>query len=109
MRFWRRSNRALCIAEGDELKTPEVATADFHCYRLRRSGGYSAARRTAFAKKFRELAQTSDVYAYFRHEDAADWSTPCVRCAGCRIQGQGWRPRMSTMPNAQADRGVAWP
>jgi uncharacterized protein YecE (DUF72 family) len=65
----RRSNRALCVAEADELKTPDVATADFRCYRLRRSGGYSAARRSALAKKFGELAKTSEVYAYFKHED----------------------------------------
>ena len=39
----RRNNSALCIAEGDDLATPEVSTADFRCYRLRRSGGYSPA------------------------------------------------------------------
>lgn len=65
----RRGNRALCVAEGDELKTPEVATANFHYYRLRRSGGYRPARLRAFASKFEQLASTSDVYAYFRHED----------------------------------------
>jgi len=65
----RSSNRALCIAEGDELKTPDVSTADFRCYRLRRSGGYSAARLKAFAKQFEQLARKSDVYVYFKHED----------------------------------------
>ncbi len=65
----RHSNRALCIAEGDELKTPDVATADFRCYRLRRTGGYPDAKLKAFAKQFTELATTSEVYAYFKHED----------------------------------------
>ncbi len=65
----RRGNCALCIAEGDELKTPEVSTADFHCFRLRRSGGYSAAELKVFAKRFASLAKTSDVYVYFKHED----------------------------------------
>ena len=65
----RGSNRALCIAESDELKTPEVSTADFCCYRLRRSGGYSAAKQKAFARKFEQLATNSDVYAYLKHED----------------------------------------
>jgi len=65
----RRSNRALCIAESDELKTPYVSTADFHCYRLRRSGGYSPARLKTFARRFEQLAKTSDVYVYFKHED----------------------------------------
>ena len=65
----RRSNSALCIAEGDELKTPDVSTADFRCYRLRRSGGYSATQLKAFAKRFENLARKSDVYVYFKHED----------------------------------------
>jgi uncharacterized protein YecE (DUF72 family) len=65
----RRSNRALCIAEADELKTPDVSTADFRCYRLRRSGGYSAAELKAFARRFKQLAKKSEVYVYFKHED----------------------------------------
>lgn len=65
----RRSNRALCIAEGDELKTPDVSTADFCCYRLRRSGGYTAAKLKTFARRFEQLAKTSEVYVYFKHED----------------------------------------
>jgi uncharacterized protein YecE (DUF72 family) len=65
----RRNNRALCVAEGDELKTPEVSTADFHCYRLRRTGGYPAAKLKAFAAHFKQLATTSDLYGYFKHED----------------------------------------
>ena len=65
----RRSNRALCIAEGDELKTPDVSTANFRYYRLRRSGGYPAATLKAFAKHFVQLAKESDVYVYFKHED----------------------------------------
>ncbi len=65
----RQSNGALCVAEGDKLKTPDVATADFRCYRLRRSGGYTAAELKAFARRFKKLAKTSEVYVYFRHED----------------------------------------
>jgi uncharacterized protein YecE (DUF72 family) len=65
----RGSNRALCIAEGDKLKTPDVSTADFHYYRPRRSGGYPAAKLRAFAKRFEQLATKSDVYVYFKHED----------------------------------------
>jgi uncharacterized protein YecE (DUF72 family) len=65
----RRANIALCIAEGDDLKTPGVSTANFHCYRLRRAGGYSAPKLRAFAKQFKQLATRSEVYAYFRHED----------------------------------------
>lgn len=87
----RRSNRALCVAEGDELKTPDVATADFRCYRLRRSGGYSAAKRAAFAKQFRGLAETSEVYAYFKHEDepTGALNATAVLAAACKLKSGG--------------------
>ncbi len=65
----RDGNHALCVAEGDVLKTPDVSTADFRCYRLRRSGGYTAAELKAFARRFERLAKDSEVYVYFRHED----------------------------------------
>ena len=66
----RLHNAALCIAEGDELQTPEVQCARAHaCYRLRRSGGYSADEIAAFAARFTALAEDRDVFAYFKHED----------------------------------------
>lgn len=66
----RQHNAALCVAESDDLLTPEVHTAtDCSCYRLRRSGGYSVVELDAFAKRFAALAQQRDVYVYFKHED----------------------------------------
>ena len=66
----RQHEAALCIAESDELTTPEVHTAtSFTCFRLRRSGGYSPSELDAFAERFSLLAQQRDVYAYFKHED----------------------------------------
>ncbi len=66
----RAHNAALCIAETDELDTPEVHTAStFTSFRLRRHGGYTPAELKRFATKFRKLSQQRDVYAYFRHED----------------------------------------
>ena len=64
-----RHNTALCIAEGDDLVTPDIATASFRCYRLRRTGGYSPDEIKAYAKRFAESAATADLYAYFMHED----------------------------------------
>jgi uncharacterized protein YecE (DUF72 family) len=65
-----RRNAAFCIAETDELKTPELHTASGHtCFRLRRSGGYTRAEISAFRKRFAALASVRDVYVYFRHED----------------------------------------
>jgi uncharacterized protein YecE (DUF72 family) len=65
----RGHNAALCVAESDELQTPDVATANFRCYRLRRNGGYTAAELRAFARRFTDLAAQSPVFAYFKHED----------------------------------------
>lgn len=66
----RQHQAALCIAESEDLLTPEVHTADdFTCFRLRRSQGYSLVELDTFAKRFIALAQQRDVYVYFKHED----------------------------------------
>jgi uncharacterized protein YecE (DUF72 family) len=66
----REHDAALCIAESDDLVSPEIHTAATHtCFRLRRNGGYSAAEIAAFAKRFKLLAKERDVYCYFKHED----------------------------------------
>jgi uncharacterized protein YecE (DUF72 family) len=66
----RTHNAALCIAESDDLTTPEVQCAQTHaCYRLRRDGGYTAQEIEAFAEKFLSLTADRDVYLYFKHED----------------------------------------
>ncbi|GAC1420977.1 MAG: DUF72 domain-containing protein [Acidobacteriaceae bacterium] len=66
----RRHNAALCIAEGDELQTPDVQCACTHaCYRLRRTGGYTEPELAAFARKVTALAEHREVYIYLRHED----------------------------------------
>jgi len=66
----RAYNAALCIAESDELKSPDIQCATTHaCYRLRREGGYSPTEIGDFAEKFTALADTRDVYIYFKHED----------------------------------------
>jgi uncharacterized protein YecE (DUF72 family) len=66
----REHDAALCIAETDDLTTPEVHTAASHtCFRLRRHGGYSEDELAEFARRFTQLAHARDVYVYFRHED----------------------------------------
>lgn len=59
---------AVCVAESDELETPDVVTADFACYRLRRSE-YPAQRLAQVADRLTERAARGDVFAYFKHED----------------------------------------
>ena len=66
----RRHNAALCIAETDDLVTPEIHTAPHHtCFRLRKAGGYRPEEIAAFARRFVALAAEREVYAYFKHED----------------------------------------
>jgi len=63
-------NAALCIAETDDLQTPEIHTAATHaCFRLRRAGGYEPDEIASFAQRFQALAVARDIYVYFKHED----------------------------------------
>ncbi|HTA52536.1 MAG TPA: DUF72 domain-containing protein [Candidatus Acidoferrum sp.] len=63
-----RANVALCEAESDKLKTPEIATANFRYMRLRMVG-YSAGARKAISKRVTDAAHNGDVFVYFKHED----------------------------------------
>lgn len=65
----RDHNAALCVAESDDLSTPDVQTAGTRCYRLRRSGGYTYAELDALAERFVSLAANGDVYVFLKHED----------------------------------------
>ena len=65
----RAHNAALCVAENEELQTPEIHCAERHsCFRLRRSGGYTAEEIAGFATRIERLAPDRDVYVYFKHE-----------------------------------------
>jgi len=66
----RSHNAALCIAESDDLATPEVHTASaFTSFRLRRTGAYTPEELAAFVERFAALSADRDVYIYFKHED----------------------------------------
>ncbi len=78
----RAHSAALCIAESDDLATPEEHTVPFSCYRLRRSE-YSKADLTAIRSKLQARAAEGDVFAYFKHED-----TPAgAFCAASVLEG----------------------
>ena len=64
----RHHRVALCVAESDDLETPDVATAPFACYRFRKSE-YSGAQLDAIENTLRLRSGESEVYAYFKHED----------------------------------------
>ncbi|MGO9008495.1 MAG: DUF72 domain-containing protein [Bryobacteraceae bacterium] len=65
----RRHNVSLCVAESEKLEVPEVITADFVYYRLRKPD-YTEADVTAMAARCKELVATGrDLYVMFKHED----------------------------------------
>jgi uncharacterized protein YecE (DUF72 family) len=85
----REHNAALCVAESDNLSTPEVQCARTHsCFRMRRAGGYSAQEIQRFAQAIVPLSRERDIYVYFKHEDAptgalnaVDFLAECSRAA----------------------------
>src|SRR5215472_16795329 len=67
----RRANVALCQAESENLKTPDVATADYSYFRLRRED-YSPEELAAIRRKLKRALGLGDVFLYFKHEDTPD-------------------------------------
>ena len=68
----RGRNISLCVAESERLEVPEVITADFVYYRLRKPD-YTAADIEAFAARARELLATGrDLYLMFKHEETPE-------------------------------------
>ena len=66
----RNHNAALCVAESEDLVTPEVHTAaDFTFFRLRNPAHFTADDLPRYKAHFAELTQGRDVFAYFKHED----------------------------------------
>ncbi len=67
----RKANNALCQAESEKIETPDVATADYTYFRLRKED-YSATARKALSKKVADAAGRGDVFVYFKHEDTPE-------------------------------------
>ena len=67
----RRARVALCQAESEKLETPDVATANFRYFRLRKDS-YSPRARKAIKQKVMDAARPGDVFAYFKHEDTPE-------------------------------------
>jgi len=65
-------NVSLCLAESEKLEVPEVITADFVYYRLRKPD-YTEKDVEAFAVRARELLATGrDLYLMFKHEESPE-------------------------------------
>ena len=68
----RARNISLCVAESERLEVPEVITADFVYYRLRKPD-YTEADVDAFAARAKDLlAANRDLYLMFKHEETPD-------------------------------------
>jgi len=67
-RMLEQHGAALCVAESDELETPDVATAPFSYYRFRRTD-YATERLAEIRERLVERTRQGDVFAYFKHED----------------------------------------
>ena len=68
----RGHNVSLCVAESEKLEVPEVITADFVYYRLRKPE-YTPQDIDAFAVRARDLlASGRDLYLMFKHEETPE-------------------------------------
>jgi uncharacterized protein YecE (DUF72 family) len=68
----RRRNVSLCVAESERLEVPEVITADFVYYRLRKPA-YTADDVAGIRARSQELLATGrDLYLMFKHEETPD-------------------------------------
>jgi uncharacterized protein YecE (DUF72 family) len=68
----RGHNASLCVAESERLEVPEVITADFVYYRLRKPE-YTMEDVEGFASRSKELVATGrDLYLMFKHEESPE-------------------------------------
>ena len=65
----RQCNAAMCIAESEKLETPDVVTADFCYYRLRKPDYSTAAVRKISRRAEGHLKEGRDVFIYFKHQE----------------------------------------
>ena len=64
----RHHRIALCVAESEDLETPDVVTAPFTYYRFRKSK-YSREQLDVIENTLRRRSAEGEVFAYFKHEE----------------------------------------
>jgi uncharacterized protein YecE (DUF72 family) len=83
----RRRNISLCVAESEKFEVPEVITADFVYYRLRKPD-YTAADIDALSARAKELLATGrDLYLMFKHEETPEGALNAEKVLGAGAQG----------------------
>jgi len=68
----KEHNAALCVAETEEMTTPEVATADFVYYRFRKPNYPPDERKAMIDRIQQHMGAGRDVFAYFKHEETPE-------------------------------------
>lgn len=63
-----RHSVSLCVAESEDLETPNIVTASFGMYRFRKSG-YSQVQLDAIENILRQRSAEGEIFAYFKHEE----------------------------------------
>ena len=91
----RQANAALCQAESEKLVTPDVQTADFTYFRLRKQS-YSPKERAELAKDALELARRGTVFTYFKHEDTPEGALYAEELLAAARQAESARANMAT-------------
>jgi len=80
----REKNVSLCVAESERLEVPEVITADFVYFRLRKPD-YTEADVDAIAARAAELVTGGrDLYLMFKHEETPEGALNAERVLGRR-------------------------
>jgi uncharacterized protein YecE (DUF72 family) len=74
----KRHKAALCVAESEKLESPDVETAPFRCYRLRKPD-YSPADLDRLTVALKTRAKEGDLFVYFKHEEAPTGALNAVR------------------------------
>jgi uncharacterized protein YecE (DUF72 family) len=68
----RQRNVSLCVAESEKLEVPQVITADYVYYRLRKPD-YSADDVAGIVTRSQEVLATGrDLYLMFKHEESPE-------------------------------------
>jgi uncharacterized protein YecE (DUF72 family) len=78
----RARNISLCVAESEKMEIPEIITADFVYFRLRKPE-YTEADIEAIAGRARELLERGrDLYLLFKHEETPEGALNAERVLG---------------------------
>ena len=89
----RQRNVSLCVAESERLEVPEVITADFVYYRLRKPD-YTEQDVDGFGARAKEMLATGrDLYLMFKHEESPEGALNAEKV----LRGAGLQPAQASV------------